>query len=326
MRSFLRRLKRSADERGAIPATETVEAVSAAEIVSNYWGASRKKERPISWLEHKVILDFVYRRVTGDPNVGTYPWFKNRFFPKPAELCLSLGCGLGQFERNAISMGIARKFHAYDISKGAIETARKAADESGLTDNIDYQVMSLDEVALPEATYDAIFAISSVHHVSNLENLFQQCRKALKTNGLMFLDEYIGPTQFQTSPMITELINRLLVALPARYRKSLFANDGSTIDRYMPSPVEHFLKTDPSEAIRSAEIIDILKRWFDIVEFRPYGGAIQHMLFSGITGNFDENSETDAALLNIIAMFEETLEKHGVIASDFAAIVARPKT
>ncbi|MGO9685170.1 MAG: class I SAM-dependent methyltransferase [Beijerinckiaceae bacterium] len=186
--------------------------------------------------------------------------------------------------------------------------------------------MSLDEVALPEATYDAIFAVSSVHHVSNLENLFQQCRKALKTNGLMFLDEYIGPTQFQTSPMITELINRLLAALPARYRKSLFANDGSTIDRYMPSPVEHFLKTDPSEAIRSAEIIDILKRWFDIVEFRPYGGAIQHMLFSGITGNFDENSETDAALLNIIAMFEETLEKHGVIASDFAAIVARPKS
>jgi 2-polyprenyl-3-methyl-5-hydroxy-6-metoxy-1,4-benzoquinol methylase len=319
MRSLLRRLRRWAIKPKVIPATD------AAEIVSEYWGTSRKKARPISWLEHKVILDFVHRRVTGDPNVGTYPWFKNRFFPKPTELCLSLGCGLGQFERDALAMGISKKFHANDISKGAIETARKSAAEAGLTEHIEYRVVNLDEIVLPEATYDAIFAIMSAHHVSNLENLFQQCRRALKPTGLMFLDEYIGPTRFQMPPMVTELINKLLTLLPARYRKSLFANDGSTIDRYAPSPIEVFLQNDPSEAIRSGDIVDTLKRWFDIIEFRPYGGAIQHMLYSGITGNFDENSEIDAALLNTIAMFEETLEKHGVIASDFAAIVARPK-
>ena len=313
MRLFLRRW---AIKWGAIPATA---------IVADYWGASRKQARPVSWLEHKIVLEFVHRRVTGDPNLGTYQWFKNRFFPQPAELCLSLGCGLGQFERDAIQIEITRRFHANDLSKGAIETARKAAAESGLTDRIDYSVVNLDEIVLPEATYDAIFAISSAHHVSNLENLFQQCQRALKPNGLMFLDEYIGPTRFQTSPMVTELINRLLAILPARYRKDQTAKDGRTIDRYAPTPIEVFLQSDPSEAIRSADVVGMLKRWFDIVEFRPYGGAIQHMLLSRITGNFDENSETDAALLNTIAMFEETLEKHGVIASDFAAIVARPK-
>jgi 2-polyprenyl-3-methyl-5-hydroxy-6-metoxy-1,4-benzoquinol methylase len=298
---------------------------AAAELVSEYWGTERKRARPVSWLEHPIILNRVHARVTGNPSVSTHQWFKNAFFPQPAELCLSLGCGFGAFERMALAIGISKRFHASDISSGAIEAARKAAHDAGVGDRIDYQVVDLNRVALPKASYDAVFALSSAHHVSNLENFFAQCRETLKPGGLMFLDEYIGPSRFQTPPAVTELINKLLAALPARYRKNLFTDDGSTIDRYVPSPVEHFLKHDPSEAVRSQEIVGVLKDWFDIVEFRPYGGAIQHMLLSGITGNFDETSECDAILLGFLSALEEGLEAQGIIDTDFAAIVARPK-
>jgi len=90
-------------------------------------------------------------------------------------------------------------------------------------------------------------------------------------------------------------------------------------------PPEHFEKHDPSEAVRSGEIVTTLKMYFDILEFRPYGGAILHMLFSGIMGNFNEHNETDVALLRTIATFEEVMEGAGLIGSDFAAIVAKPK-
>jgi SAM-dependent methyltransferase len=147
-----------------------------------------------------------------------------------------------------------------------------------MSERIDYSVVDLDDFKLQRRTYDAIFAISSAHHVTNLENLFRQCRRALKPGVLLFLEEYMGPSRFQTKPRITELINRLLAVLPPRYRMSLFANDGSTIDRYEPSPLWHFEKHDPSEAVRSAEIVAVLRRYFEIIEFRPFGGAIQHML------------------------------------------------
>ena len=124
---------------------------------------------------------------------------------------------------------------------------------------------------------------------------------------------------------MTALINRLRDILPEKYRQSLFAEDGSLIHPYAPSPIEHFEKHDPSEAVRSGEIVSTLKLYFDILEFRPYGGAILHMLFSGIMGNFNENDETDVALLRTIATFEEVMEGAGVIGSDFAAIVAKPK-
>jgi SAM-dependent methyltransferase len=199
------------------------------------------------------------------------------------------------------------------------------ASDAGLGASIEYSVLDLNKAELPKAAYDAIFAISSVHHVFDLENLFDQCRRALKPTGLFLLDEYIGPSRFQTPPHVVELINRLLGVLPSRYRKSLFSNDGSTIDRYVPSPIEHFLKHDPSEAVRSADILQLLKRDFDIIEFRPYGGAILHMLLSGIAGNFDEGKERDVALLRVLATFEQFLEEEALIDSDFAAIVARPK-
>jgi hypothetical protein len=65
--------------------------------------------------------------------------------------------------------------------------------------------------------------------------------------------------------------------------------------------------------------------YLDIVEMHRYGGAIQHMLFSGLMGNFDETNESDFALLRATAIFEELMESAGMIASEFAAIVARPR-
>lgn len=297
----------------------------ATEIVSDYWAVDRTGDRPHSWLQHKTMQAFLHRRVTGDPNLSTAAWFKQKFFPQPVELALALGCGFGGFERAAIDLGIAKKFHANDLSTGAIEKARQDAREADMADKIEYRVLNLDECVLPRETYDAIFAVSSAHHVFQLENLFRQCRQALKPGGLMFLDEYIGPSRFQSSPFVVEIINKVRALLPARYLRSLFANDGSLIGPYIPSPVEHFEKVDPSGAIRSAEIVNTLKMYFDVIEFRPYGGAILHMLFSGIMGNFDENNDADVTLLNVLATFEETLEKAGALESDFAAIVAKPR-
>jgi SAM-dependent methyltransferase len=297
---------------------------TAADTVSDYWAIDRSQNRH-SWLQHPVALETVNRRVSGDPKISSVQWFKNKFVRKPFGLCLSLGCGHGGFERSGLAIGLANRFHANDLSTGAIAQAREAATAAGVGDKIEYSVLDLDGCTFPPARYDAIFALSAAHHVYQLENLFRECRKALKPGGLMFLDEYIGPSRFQTRPEVVDAINRLRSVWPAKYRRNLFANDGTAMGPYVPSPVEHFEKHDPSEAVRSSELVSTLKMYFDIVEMRPYGGAIQHMLFSGLIGNFDESNESDIALLRTIATFEELMESAGVIESEFAAIVARPR-
>ena len=302
------------------------DALSPAERVARYWADNRRGSRPLSWLEHPTIVAYVNRRVSGDPKVGTYQWFKDRYIPRPLDRCLMIGCGHGELDRDLIRIGAARAFDAFDISPGAIEHARAAARAEGFGDEISYVVADMNECLLPARAYDAIFIVSAAHHVLNLEHMFEQCRGALKANdGLLFLDEYLGPNRFQTPPKLVRIINRLLGALPLHLRENFLVGPGHYVERYSPSPLEHFEATDPSEAIRSADIVKTLAVPFHIVEHRRYGGAILHHLLSGIAGNFDPSSAGDVALLRMLAEMEETLEKTGVIGSDFAAIVARPR-
>lgn len=293
--------------------------------VSDFWATDRKGARYISWLEHPVLIANVHRRVTGDPDLSTYAWFLQKFIPQKVERVLMLGCGLGDLDRDLYRMGIAERYDACDISAGAIEEASKRAREAGL-DGLHYSVIDLNDFSLPAATYDAIFAVSSAHHVFQLERMFATVRAALKPGGLMFLDEYVGPSRFNSTPAALALINRLLRDLPPRYRADLRPNGGGMVESYTPPAVEHWEATDPSEAVRSAEIIPILKMYFDVVEYRPYGGAILHMLLTGITGNFEPADERDNAMLRTIATFEEALENAGTLQSDFAAIVAKPRS
>jgi len=297
-------------------------AASVSGQVADYWATDRKRPIPISWLEHPALLQHIHQRVTGDPLLGTYQYWKNRFLPEAAALCLSLGCGVGRFERDMIKIGAVKKFHAHDISDGAIAKAGAAAD--GLEDQIEYFVTDLNNFMLPAATYDAIFVISAAHHIFDLESFFKQCRQALVPGGLLFIDEYVGPSRFQCSPLALRMINKILAILPQKYRHDLLTA-GNVRASFENPTIESFEATDPSEAVRAAEILAVLKLHFEVLEIRPYGGAIMHMLLSGLTGNFQPDDPCDLALLNMIALLEEELENAGALESDFAAAVARPR-
>lgn len=293
--------------------------------VSDFWGVDRRGPRPTAWLTHPTTRAWLNRRVTSGHATSSVQWLKDVYFPRTLDRTLSLGCGFGDFDRSVVALGIAERIDAVDVSAGAIERAKAAAREAGVADRIHYAVADLDAIELPARSFDAIFGISSIHHVRQLERLFARCRHALKPGGLLVLDEYVGPARFQSDPKVFAIMNRLLGLLPARYRRNLFVDDGSTIDHLQPTPLEHFEANDPSEAVRSIDIVPTLSRYFEIVEFRPYGGAILHLLLSGIAGNFHEDDEGDVLALSLLATFEELLEEHGVIGSDFAVIVARPR-
>jgi SAM-dependent methyltransferase len=295
----------------------------AAARVAQFWGNERKELVKHNWLEHPVTQAWIYSRRAGNPNANLYDYWRDKFLTTPAPLALSIGCGFGAFERVALMWNLAQRFEACDLSDSAIAQARIYAAEQGLAERVSYSVADLDALTLPEGRYDAIFGISSLHHVRELDRLFAQCRRALKPGGLLFVDEYVGPARFQSAPHVVALINQLIDILPERYRRSVYMN-GAPRHRYDNPPPEFFEQTDPSEAIRSDAIVPTLTRHFEIVDHKPYGGALLHMLLSGTAGNFDPAAEGDATILRLLAFLEEQLEKAGVIGSDFVSLVARP--
>ena len=85
------------------------------------------------------------------------------------------------------------------------------------------------------------------------------------------------------------------------------------------------IAADPSEAIRSNEIVEVLQQDFEIIEKKDWGGNILQFLLADIAGNFvDEKYEHAQAYLRMLINIEETFLQSGEFESDFAYIVARP--
>ncbi len=49
-------------------------------------------------------------------------------------------------------------------------------------------------------------------------------------------------------------------------------------------------QVDPSEAIRSADILPLVHQYFNVIRCIGYGGTILHLFFDRIAGNFQESA------------------------------------
>jgi len=280
------------------------------------------------WLQHPKVQERLRALTTGNPNCDRYERFLHRYFGKSqgryrrVGRVLTLGCGHGDFERGLSKYGFARVHEAVDISSNAVAEAARLAAEEGLS-HIRYRQEDLNAIELPPCSYDVIFGISSVHHVSELRRLFHQIVVALKPGGLFLLDEFIGPDKFQWTDAQLAAINEQIAALPADLKTSV--HDGSIKGSIWRMTVEQMDAIDPSEAVRSSEIMKLLPEYFDVLEFSGYGGSLLHMLLEGIAGNFGENDPRAMAHLQALFDTEDRLIAEGTLQHDFASVVVRRK-
>lgn len=278
-----------------------------------------------NWMNHPFIDKYyINEKVSGRPEANWVEYLKEKYIPNKLALGLTLGCGSGALERHALSIDICEAFEAFDIAEGAIEVARLEAQKIGLQQRVEYDVCDLNSIQLEAGRYDIVFGCSSVHHFKELEHIFSQVKQALKPEGFFVMNEFIGPSQFQWTAHQISLANQILAILPNKYKERYSAPNH--FKEYVEKPTIEFMNAfDPSEAIRSAEIIPILSQHFHIVERIDYGGTILHELLNDIAGNFNPNIEEDRVILKMLCFIEETLIQNEVIPSDFTFLVAQNK-
>jgi SAM-dependent methyltransferase len=279
----------------------------------------------IHWTEHIAIHERLNRKMSGDTYIDLYLYvinfLKERGLELPLQRCLTLGCGAGDFERTLSKYHFCMRHDAYDISEGAIEKAKERAGAERLS-HIFYEVADINSISLLAGTYDVVFGIHSVHHFSALEHVFSEVRKSLKSGGFFVFQEYVGPNKFQWTEKQLSIINGILAFLPDKYCRS--RKDGITLKKRQWRPtIEEMDSVDPSEAVRSEEILKVLPVYFDVLEKRDLGGSILHLLLDGIAGNFDYDNPKDMRLLEMIFEIEDTFMEIGEIQSDFAFVIAR---
>jgi SAM-dependent methyltransferase len=243
----------------------------------------------------------------------------------PVSDMLSIGCGSGALERDLFRLNAFRHCDAIDIAPAAIETAIREAAAMGAR-SIDYRVEDVEKTDLPAGRYDAVWFNGSLHHIRELEVVCERVRCSLKPNGWLFFNEYVGANHFAFGPQQIAAITYAFALIPECYRVSFAHGSVGQVQHIvpLPDPIE-VVRTDPSEAVRSQDILEVVGDYFDIETINPCGGSLLQFLLHGIAGNFRQEDPHSMRILQMLFDIEDGLIESGVLKSDFVVVAARQR-
>lgn len=276
---------------------------------------------PRSWTDIPLVRERIRTRITGSPqeDLPTYI-IRQHGNPHKSWRGLSLGCGAGGKELQWFGSGNFSTLDAIDLSPTRIAEARRRATEAGVSDRLRYSVADIRTHVADGGHYDIVIIEDALHHFSPVETILQKIRGWLGADGILVINEYVGPSRFQWTSHQLAIVNGLLAEWPDQLTVRL---DG-TCKRHVHRPGTLTMRLyDPSEAVQSSQILPLLRSLYGIVEERPYGGTVLHLLLKDLAHHFLEPDDARCALLRHCFEEEDRAIRNGVIENDFTVVVAR---
>ena len=277
--------------------------------IQAFWGRYYRTGGIRTWLAEPVVRHAVNERITGHPGSWTMAWFKENYAIEPFGRGLSLGCGEGALERDVMEKEICREMVGLDLSNEAVTRASALARAAGL-DSINYRLGDMNHLELEEESFDIGFFHQSLHHVEALDSCLATVRRALRPGALLYLDEYIGPSRGDWRRELIAEAEEVYARLPRQIKRS----------RRVTLPVDW---RDPSEAVRSAEIVEHLERYFVLREQRDYGGNLLSVIHPLLKPDVLTTPLGEEVLTTLVVAEDRLLERG--VGSYYAVLVAEPR-
>jgi ubiquinone/menaquinone biosynthesis C-methylase UbiE len=222
-------------------------------------------------------------------NVQDYIQARSAMLGRPS-LVMSLGCGTGDWE-----FDVARKakgsieFELVDINEHNMSMAKTTA----VAENVPMKtiVADVNRIQLEPVHYDFVLCRSSLHHFLDLEHVFSQIRLALAPGGaFIVIGEWVGRNGLQRFPETEQVAKALFDSLPDRLRKNSYTGE---IDKVVPH-IDH--SATSFEAIRSEEIMPLILRYFEPVEYVLFDAFVSMFLDFRYGPNYDLGKEEDRSI------------------------------
>ena len=130
------------------------------------------------------------------------------------------------------------------------------AEELKESRDIDYFLDDINSMTkIEDDKYDAVFNFAVLHHATEIDHALAKLAKCLKSTGLMFNEEYVGPARNQYSDEHLNLMLETMSDLPEKFRSKV---------GFLRPPLANF-RVEPSEAIHSDLILPINPKYILIL-------------------------------------------------------------
>ena len=267
------------------------------------------------WNDLEIVVKYKNKLATGNENVSWIGDILTRFKEYlPFDDVLIVGCGNGWLERQLYDLGIGKHFDAFDMSEKYINEAKELKQSRA----IDYFLDDINSMSkIEDEKYDAVFNFAVLHHVTEVDNALKKLARCLKTNGLMFNEEYVGPARNQYSDQHLKHMLEVMSDLPEKFRTKV---------KFLRPPLENF-RVEPSEAIHSDLILPLIPKYFDIVYQRNLNGGVAYQLLHNNIQEFEDDSNTESVKwLEYLLKQDVNYTDEGKVPILFWYGVCKPKT
>lgn len=262
------------------------------------------------WGTYPEVREVLNRRATGCHGTA---WYQHLAETAGGTFtrALILNCGNGWVERELIRSDVIREAVGIDVSTELVKTARDEAASNGLP--LRYVVLDANTAAFPVDDFDLIVNYAAAHHIAYLDRVFRHLHSLLAPDGWFVSWDYVGPHRAQYPVDQVAAAHAVNLELPPSARSDL----------YYPR-LRTMLAMDPTEAIHSELILEVMARYFHM-DVHPLGGAIAYLL---LTHNESlprlPPADVDAAVSHVMAADQVYLDDHPE-SSLFAYVIARPR-
>ena len=278
--------------------------------------------RAANWWQVPAVRRRWNQRMTGRPDQPYEAYVAGKYLAGRHGLhLLSLGSGAASHELAFARLPQFAEVRCVDIAGRLLDQAAAVAQAEGLT-NFRTEVADVNTLDLPAASCDVVLFHSALHHFENVAVILARVRRALRPNGLLVLNDYVGPARLQwTAAQLAETNRVLCAVVPSRYRVRYLSHQLKTS---VSGPGRWRMRlADPSEAAESDRIVPALRQHFQPLEEAAMGGNILTLVLKDIAHHFmrDDDAGTQALLAELFRLEDEFLTRHP---SDLLFGVYRP--
>lgn len=146
-----------------------------------------------------------------------------------------------------------------------------------------------------------------MHHVIELEHLFDAIETGLTSTGVFLTSDMIGRNGHMRWPEALAAMQPYWESLPNHYKYN------QLLKRQENQFINHDCSTEGFEFMRAQDILPLLTQKFGFNLFIPFANIIMPFIDRSFGHNFDANNETDLAFIDQVHETDERLIYEGIL-------------
>jgi len=196
---------------------------------------------------------------------------------------------------------------------------RQMAAQEGVAEHIDFVEGDFNDWK-GKRRYAGIMANQSLHHVLNLESLFDAVKRSLHPKGYFVISDMIGRNGHQRWPEALAEVHRFWRELPAGYRYNVQLKRHEELYENWDCSAEGF------EGVRAQDIVPQLLKRFHFHVYIGFANVIDVFIDRAFGHHFKADGEWDRDFVDRVHAFDEEALRNGKLTPThmMAVLTTRP--